>query len=219
MEDEIIIHRQIINHYSRPDLAPQLWNYSSTLANNNNRLYWVEKGEKDGVKERKREALKEKWKKTERRRRRKKREAERNINLRGGKWQTDREGEQKTGKISLPNSVLESRVIITALGPSIVCPGKQNPAQPISIHLYWSYCQHPGWQRARWERERERERQRVIERGMGQREVLGDQRQKGTERHSWKDESLCHFLPCIDCWINTTLYTCNASCYLCSLQR
>lgn len=41
MEDEIIIHRQIINHYSRPDLAPQLWNYSSTLANNNNGLYWV----------------------------------------------------------------------------------------------------------------------------------------------------------------------------------
>lgn len=38
MEDEIIIHRQIINHYSRPDLAPQLWNYSSTLANNNNGL-------------------------------------------------------------------------------------------------------------------------------------------------------------------------------------
>lgn len=50
MEDEIIIHRQIINHYSRPDLAPQLWNYSSTLANNNNRLYWVEQGEEEGAK-------------------------------------------------------------------------------------------------------------------------------------------------------------------------
>lgn len=48
MEDEIIIHRQIINHYSRPDLGPQLWNYSSTLANNNNGLYWDEQGEKEG---------------------------------------------------------------------------------------------------------------------------------------------------------------------------
>lgn len=65
MEDEIIIHRQIINHYSRPDLAPQLWNYSSTLANNNNGLYWVEQGEKEGVKERKREGLKEKQRQAE----------------------------------------------------------------------------------------------------------------------------------------------------------
>ncbi len=65
MEDEIIIHRQIINHYSRPDLAPQLWNYSSTLANNNNGLYWVEQGEKEGVKERKKEWLEEKSRQAE----------------------------------------------------------------------------------------------------------------------------------------------------------
>lgn len=64
MEDEIIIHRQIINHYSRPDLAPQLWNYSSTLANNNNRLYWVEQGKEWGDIERRRE-----WQKTRRKER------------------------------------------------------------------------------------------------------------------------------------------------------
>ena len=60
MEDEIIIHRQIINHYSRPDLAPQLWNYSSTLANNNNGLYWVEQGEREWEREREEEGGTEK---------------------------------------------------------------------------------------------------------------------------------------------------------------
>lgn len=52
-------------------------------------------------------------------------------NLRG-RWKTtdtQRESERKnTRKMNLPSSVLESRVIITALGPSIVCLGKPNPA-------------------------------------------------------------------------------------------
>lgn len=77
MEDEIIIHRQIINHYSRPDLAPQLWNYSSTLANNNNGLNWVEQGEKDGAKKGGTEREAEtNWRGEDE-------EADRNTNLRG----------------------------------------------------------------------------------------------------------------------------------------
>lgn len=201
MEDEIIIHRQIINHYSRPDLAPQLWNYSSTLANNNNGLYCSWTGwEKGGVKER---TVGRRWK------------------MRGeeeGGWEkyqperwrtTDDEGKKMTGeeenmeKFSLPNSVLESRVIITALGPSIVCLGMTNPAKPISIHLYWSYCQRPAWQGVKWGRQRKRY-------GMGGKcSGTRDRKDRMTDMKGWVS---WHFLLQIDCSIKTSLYTSNASC-------
>lgn len=50
--------------------------------------------------------------------------AERNINLRGGKRADRRTGGLEGEEISFPNSELESTAIITALRPSIVCPGK-----------------------------------------------------------------------------------------------
>lgn len=50
--------------------------------------------------------------------------AERNINLRGGKRADRRTGGLEGEEISFPNSALESTAIITALRPSIVCPGK-----------------------------------------------------------------------------------------------
>lgn len=50
--------------------------------------------------------------------------AERNINLIGGKRADRRTGGLQGEEISFPNSALESTAIITALRPSIVCPGK-----------------------------------------------------------------------------------------------
>lgn len=50
--------------------------------------------------------------------------AERNINLRSGKRADRRTGRLEGEEISFPNSALESTAIITALRPSIVCPGK-----------------------------------------------------------------------------------------------
>lgn len=58
------------------------------------------------------------------------RDRQRNINLRGKETQVEKDRSERgnTGKMSLPNSVLESRVIITALATSIMCLGKLNLA-------------------------------------------------------------------------------------------
>lgn len=88
--------------------------------------------------------------------------------------------------MSLPNSVLESRVIITALGPSIVCLGKPNPAtanfnSSLLKLLSASWLAESAVRgRERWE--------------MGQREVLEERRQKGGQGGTMHERTRGHFL-------------------------
>lgn len=176
MEDEIIIHRQIINHYSRPDLAPQLWNYSSTLANNNNGLYWDEQGEKEGIKERKRETLKRKWKKTDRRWRR-----NRGWEIyQPERWKmTERERRRHGRRKNRENQFaqqcagIQSNNYSTRPFHCVSWEAESSTANFNSSLL--SYCQHPGWQKVKWERQRRRERDGIWDRG----KRLGTRDRKG----------------------------------------
>lgn len=101
--------------------------------------------------------------------------------------------------MSLPNSVLESRVIITALGPSIVCLGKPNPAtanfnSSLLKLLSASWLAESAVRgRERWE--------------MGQREVLEERRQKGDrEARCMKGREAIFLPPENDCWITSLLH-------------
>ena len=78
--------------------------------------------------------------------------------------------------MSLPNSVLESRVIITALGPSIVCLGKPNPATA-NFNSSLLKLLSASWLAESAVREREREREREMGNG-----TEGSARGEETER-------------------------------------
>lgn len=199
MEDEIIIHRQIINHYSRPDLAPQLWNYSSTLANNNNGLYWDEQGEKEGDTEKEAE---EDWQEVE------EKEKLREIST----WEvgSDREGEKKTGeeKGNRENQFAQQRTGIHSNNystRSIHCVSWEAESSTANFNSsLLSYCQHPGWQKVKWERQGRRERDGIWDRG----KCLGTGYRKG-QKDMHEKMSLFFFflLPEIDCSINPSLYS------------
>ena len=64
-----------------------------------------------------------------------------------------RKGWRTQKKMGLLYSLLESRAIITALLLPLCVLESQIQPRPISIHLHWSYCQHPGWQQVRREKD------------------------------------------------------------------
>ena len=80
--------------------------------------------------------------------------------------------------MSLPNSVLESRVIITALGPSIVCLGKPNPATA-NFNSSLLKLLSASWLAESAVRERERERERDGKWDRGKCSRRGDRKRTG----------------------------------------